>query len=184
VVQQQLKPIMDDPVEAALETAPPDFTGPAAKDTAYKKNFVKQFGIMRGHVSVGLNQFGMGQYMFGLEGSYKVCMIQTGRLQGDLRAQVAQLRGMNAESLAACCEYVWEFSSDTSCPKGYGELLHCPPGFIMCQVGKQVASISQCYGAKGQAKDIVKASLELLFASWPEIKDGQYQTFYDSISSS
>ena len=114
--------------------------------------------------------------MYGLAGDCKLCAFAIGKFAGTLKEQVHQIRSLTAADVDIAADFIWAYDSNPIARKGYSQAVIIPPGYIFTMVCTHFVAIKQSFGS---AKfDVVKSSLTALFESWPQLKAGTYEAFW------
>ena len=114
--------------------------------------------------------------MYGLAGDCKLCAFAIGKFTGTLKEQVNQIRSLTAADVDIAADLIWAYDSNPIARKGYSQAVIIPPGYIFTMVCTHFVAIKQSFGS---AKlDVVKSALTALFESWPQLKAGTYEAFW------
>ena len=114
--------------------------------------------------------------MYGLAGDCKLCAFAIGKFTGTLKDQVHRIRSLTAADVDNAADFIWAYDSNPIARKGQSQVVIIPPGYIFTMVCTHFVAIKQNFGS---AKfDVVKSSLSALFESWPQLKAGTYEAFW------
>ena len=114
--------------------------------------------------------------LYGLTGDCKLCAFAIGKCPGTLKDQINHIRTLSASQLDGEADFIWAYNSNPVSLKGQGQVVILPPGYIFSKVSTHFLSVTQNFGAANL--DVVKKALASLFESWPQLKTGQYEAFW------
>lgn len=114
--------------------------------------------------------------LYGLTGDCKLCAFAIGKFPGTLKDQINHVKGLSGAQLDAEADFIWAYNSNPVSLKGQGQAVILPPGYIFSKVSTHFLSVTQNFGAANF--DVVKSALASLFESWPQLKTGQYEAFW------
>ena len=115
--------------------------------------------------------------LYGLRGDCKLCAFQIGKFPGNMKEQVNHIKSLTGPELDREADFTWAYNSNPVSLKGQGQVVILPPGYIFSRVSTHFLSITQNFGAANL--DEVKSALTSLFESWPQLKNGYYEAFWN-----
>ena len=118
--------------------------------------------------------------LHGLTGDCKLCAFALGKFPGSLKDQINHIKAMTGPQLDDEADFIWAYNSNPVSLKGQGQVVILPPGYIFSRVSTHFLSVTQNFGAANF--DVVKSSLSSLFESWPQLKTGQYEAFWQYLA--
>ena len=113
---------------------------------------------------------------YGLTGDCKLCAFAIGKFPGSLKDQIKYIQALTAPQLDGQADFIWAYNSNPVSRKGQGQVVILPPGYIFSKVSTHFLSVTQNFGAANF--DVVKSAMASLFESWPQLKTGQYEAFW------
>ena len=109
----------------------------------------------------------------------KLACFKVGQLPGSLKEQVDALRHTPTKELEDKADFKWQFDCSLDCPKGRGQLVIVPPGWLTVRACKSFVGVKWHFGARtDDSVNAVHASLTSLFESFPALKKGAYEGFF------
>ena len=116
------------------------------------------------------------------------CVLHAWRLdalQGTLKDKINEVRAMNSESMESTAAFSWRFDSCPESPKGLGQVVLIPPGYIVARVSANFVAVTRGFGISkdGLNCDFVHEVLTDLFKSFPTLKSGSYEVFEKHVRS-
>jgi hypothetical protein len=99
---------------------------------------------------------------------------------GSLAQQVEEVRAMSTADLQSNADFVWKFSADHERPHGIGQLVCVPPGYITLRASKFFCGCRFGFGGNSEgSRDTIQKTLEDLFADFPVLRAGAYESFFE-----
>ena len=114
--------------------------------------------------------------LYGLTGDCKLCAFAIGKFEGTLKDQIKHVQTLTGPQLDHEADFIWAYNSNPVSLKGQGQAVILPPGYIFSKVSTHFLSVTQNFGAENLCA--VKSALASLFESWPQLKSGQYEAFW------
>ena len=114
--------------------------------------------------------------LYGLTGDCKLCAFPIGKYSGTLKDQIKHIQAMTGPQLDQEAEFIWAYNSNPVSRKGQGQVVVLPPGYIFSKVSTHFLSVTQNFGAANF--DVIKSAMASLFESYPQLKTGQYEAFW------
>lgn len=98
---------------------------------------------------------------------------------GTLKDAIGEIRGMDSAAMGTSADFTWRFDSCPENPKGLGQVVLIPPGYVVARVSTHFVSVSKSFGTSKDGPEIglVRNVLQKLFTSFPTLKAGAYEAF-------
>lgn len=105
-------------------------------------------------------------------------------MSGSLKDIIAEVRGYSAHEMKATADFSWRFDSSPESPKGLGQVVLIPPGYVVARVSSSFVGVAKCFGAgaDGPQCAAVLDNLNKLFASFPQLQSGAYDAFFNHVT--
>ena len=124
---------------------------------------------------------GGSEGLYGLREDCKLCAFAIGKFEGTLKDQINHIRTLTGAQLDQEADFIWAYNSNPPSRKGQGQAVILPPGYIFSKVSTHFLSVTQNFGAANF--DVIKSAMASLFESYPQLKAGQYEAFWQFLES-